>query len=106
MSTTQPTLGNVATLVRSKNAGPFWITLDVFCDDDASYERVAAPGVITEEVIADLYSVDPKVVEIYRLPRLRALKISFPRPETQGGISDRDMHAGQQYVPLLDLLVP
>jgi hypothetical protein len=31
------------------------------------------------------------------------VKISFPRPTTQGGVEDRDMHAGQQHVPLAEL---
>ncbi len=35
------TVGDAATLVRSKNAGPFWQTLDVFLPDDAAYRAVA-----------------------------------------------------------------
>ncbi len=30
----------VAQYVRSKNAGPFWVTIDVFCADDISYARL------------------------------------------------------------------
>ena len=33
------TIGDVAELVRSKNAGPFWQTLDVFLPDDDAYRR-------------------------------------------------------------------
>jgi hypothetical protein len=29
--------------------------------------------------------------------------VSFPRPAPQGGVQDRDMHAGQQHVPLAQL---
>ena len=29
--------------------------------------------------------------------------MSYPRAEPQGGVLERDMHSGQQYVPLLDL---
>jgi hypothetical protein len=28
------------------------------------------------------------------------VKISFPRPISQGSLRDRDMHAGQHHVPL------
>jgi len=39
------TVGDAAQLVRSKNAGPFWQTLDIFMADDATYRAVAeAPG--------------------------------------------------------------
>jgi hypothetical protein len=100
------TIGDVATLVRSKNAGPFWQTLDIFCDSDDDYRSVAAPNVVTVESIARLYHVDASTVRIYRLPTLRVIKISFPRPKAQGGIHDRDLHAGQQHVPLLSLQLP
>jgi Domain of unknown function (DUF4387) len=96
----RPTIGDVAELVRSKNAGPFWQTLDVFLPDDHSYDLVAASPAIDEQRIGDLYGVDPAGVQIFRLPAIRVVKISFPRPTSQGGVDDRDMHAGQQHVPL------
>jgi len=99
------TLGDVADLVRSKNAGPFWMTLDIFFATDADYEGVAAPGVLERRNVADLYRVPPDDVHIFRLPNLRAIKISFPRPVTQGSFTDRDIHAGQQYIPLSQLPV-
>jgi hypothetical protein len=102
MNTTR-TIGDVASLVRSKNAGPFWQTLDIFCDSDDDYREVTAPNVISVETIASLYHVDANTVCIYEMPALRAIKISFPRPTSQGGIHDRDLHAGQQHVPLLSL---
>jgi hypothetical protein len=97
------TIGDVATLVRSKNAGPFWQTLDIFFDTDDDYRDVASPEVVTVETIASLYHVDASTVRIYRMPALRAIKISFPRPTAQGGVHDRDLHAGQQHVPLLSV---
>ncbi|HWJ62375.1 MAG TPA: DUF4387 domain-containing protein [Acidimicrobiales bacterium] len=97
------TIGEVAHLVRSKNAGPFWQTLDVFLDDDASFDAVAQAPVLDPAVIGPLYRVDPATVRIFRLPSIRVVKISFPRRAAQGGIADRDMHAGQQHVPLARL---
>jgi len=99
------TVGDAAQLVRSKNAGPFWQTLDIFMADDIHYRAVAdAPG-LNEKAIGRLYRVDPATVRIFRLPAIRAVKISFPRRLTQGGVADRDMHAGQQHVPLERLLL-
>jgi hypothetical protein len=99
------TLGDVAELVRSKNAGPFWVTFDIFFGTDADYEGVAAPGILERGNIADLYRVPPDDVRIFHLPTVRAIKISFPRPVTQGSFTDRDIHAGQQYIPLSQLPV-
>lgn len=101
------TLGELATLVRSKNAGPFWVTIDIFLPDAVAYERAAATAALTDgESIATRYDVPPSTVKIFPLTDLNAIKISFPRPSVQGGAHDRDMHSGQQYVPLLDIDIP
>lgn len=102
------TLGELATLVRSKNAGPFWITIDVFLPDASACQQAIRSPVTDPAAIADLYAVQAGQagqVRIFRLPGLHAIKISFPRPAVQGSLSDRDMHAGQQYVPVLDIPV-
>ena len=36
------TLGDLAKLVRSKNAGPFWLTIDIMFDNAAAYRRALA----------------------------------------------------------------
>ena len=94
------TIGDVAELVRSKNAGPFWQTLDVFLPDDDTYQLVAESPAVNEATISALYGAPVDSITIYRLPTIRVVKVSFPRPTSQGGIRDRDMHAGQQHVPL------
>lgn len=100
------TLGELSELVRAKNAGPFWVTLDAFLLDAAAFERAAADGVVTPEAIAGLYGVDAAAVRIFRLPDLQVIKVSFPRAASQGSLEDRDMHSGQQHVPLASLPLP
>jgi Domain of unknown function (DUF4387) len=100
------TIGDVASLVRSKNAGPFWQTLDIFFATDDNYRAVAENPALDVDTIARLYRVEPDEVRIYRLPDIRVVKISFPRPTTQGSRRDRDMHAGQQHIPLSQLTLP
>lgn len=97
------TLGDLALEVRSKNAGPFWTTLEAFMPDDDTYR--IADRLITADLIADLYRVAPETIQIFRIPVLRVVKISFPRRLGQGSLHDRDMHAGQQHVPLAGLTV-
>jgi Domain of unknown function (DUF4387) len=99
------TVGSLAELVRAKNAGPFWMTLDVFFGNDTAYERVAQSRQLTAEVIAREYRVGASTVSIYRIPSIRAIKISFPRPVPQGSFADRDMHSGQQHILLSQLAV-
>ncbi|CAN5342569.1 DUF4387 domain-containing protein [soil metagenome] len=99
-------LHEVADLVRAKNAGPFWMTLDVFLPDDDVYARVCASGVVDPQVIGELYRTPAEGVRIFRQPLLRAIKITFPRPAVQGSFTDRDMHSGQQHVLLAGVAVP
>lgn len=99
------TIGDIADLVRSKNAGPFWMTLDVFLANDDDYRLVAESPALDEAAIARLYRVDASDVAIFRLPTIRVVKVSFPRRSSQGGVADRDMHSGQQHVPLTRLVL-
>jgi len=94
------TISDLALEVRSKNAGPVWVTMELFMRDDASYATVADPGYLDAPVIARLYGITADTIQIFRIPELNVVKISFPRPVAQGSLGDRDIHAGQHHVPL------
>jgi len=100
------TLGTIARLIRSKNAGPFVLTFDIMFDDEADYLRVRDSGVVTRERIAAIYGLSPEEVQFFHCDRALAIKASIPRPTTQGDVSDSDGHGGQQYAPLMDLEIP
>jgi hypothetical protein len=98
-----PKLTDVCRHVRSKNAGPFWITLDLSFKDQAAFDRYAHAPQLQPAAIGALYGVDPKLVKHFPVSDLAVLKISYPRRQPQGGAVERDMHGGQQYVRLLDV---
>ena len=100
------TLGELASQVRSKNAGPFWITLDIFFASRADYRFVTGSAALSRQAVGRLYRVDPETVKYFELPGILAVKISFPRPVTAGSFTDRDLHAGQQHVALAGLRIP
>ena len=102
---TSSPLGEIADLVRSKNAGPFWMTLDVFLPSDDAFERVIGSGVVDPAVVGALYGTPADSIRVFELPVLRAIKITFPRPTTQGSFADRDMHSGQQELLLAGIPV-
>jgi hypothetical protein len=91
--------------VRSKNAGPFWITVDLFFDERAHFERCAAADALQPAALAALFGAPAHQVKRFVVPELLVLKISYPRRRPQGGVLERDMHGGQQYVRLLDVEV-
>jgi Domain of unknown function (DUF4387) len=100
------TLGRLAEEVRSKNAGPFWQTLDVFLRSDEDYQALITSRTLTPERISEIYRVPAENIEIFHMKDLHAMKISFPRRVPAGTFEDRDQHAGQQHVPLASLAIP
>ena len=98
-----PKLSDVASHVRSKVAGPFWVTIDVFFADHACYARWHDNPSIQPESIGQVYEVPPETVEIYPVERLNMVKISYPRANGQGGVVERDLHSGQQFSYLLEV---
>lgn len=83
-------LGQVVEKVRSKNAGPFWLTIDIFCGSGARFERARA-GLETEQVARTL-GIPSDALRRFDIPELNVIKFSLPRPAVQGAPEDRDMH--------------
>ena len=99
------TIGQTAKYLRSKNAGPFWLTIDAFCHSVKDTEKIAATFERERTWIAEVFCVAPEHVNIFCLPEIQVAKVSVPRVPTGGSTEERDMHGGQQYVTLLDLKV-
>ena len=85
-----PDIRSLAEKVRSKNAGPFWITIDIFCGSDDVYERISN-GLDTAAVAARL-DVPSQTLKRFDIGDLNVVKVSIPRPQIQGDRTDRDMH--------------
>ena len=98
-------LAEVAKLIRSKNAGPFWLTFDVMFDDPAIYYAVRDQRILQAERVAELFHQDLARIRVFDCDAAMAIKISFPRPASSGSAADTDVFGGQQYAPLLDLTV-
>ena len=56
------TIEQLASVVRSKNAEPFFTTIDIYFSDDDSYKRVKDSGVITKERVAEAYNIPEEAV--------------------------------------------
>lgn len=100
------TLGSLARLIRSKNAGPWKLTVDIMLPDATTYQHVVATDVINAETVSRLFGVPADGVEIYHYTPANAIKVSFPRVLPNGHPSDSDVFGGQQFAPLVDLDVP
>lgn len=97
---------DIAKACKSKNAGPFELTIDVVFDQREMYERVRATGVLKPELFARLYDVQPEDVLFTEYPAGYAFKATIPRLVSSGDIGDTDVYGAQQHAPLLDVEIP
>lgn len=96
-------LGSVVDKIRSKNAGPFWVTIDIFCGSAERFRYVN--GVLETDRVATLFHANPATVRRFEIPDLAVIKFSLPRPVVQGHRRDRDMHGAGWAVLLAELEV-
>ena len=96
-------LRELALVVRSKNAGPTVLTLDLFMKDAAAYQRALASPALQPDAVARLYDAPASEVSRHLLPELHAIKFSLPRAICAGTPGDGDVYGAQQHGPLLEL---
>jgi hypothetical protein len=100
-------LGDVASVLRSKIAGPYEVTLDVMFPDDATYEKVKSANVLSAAVVAKLYNIpEDKIKVAMWWPNARAFKATIPRGRASAGFQETDTHGSQQHAPLLFIRLP
>jgi len=98
-------LRDVVISVRSKNAGPFVVTFDLFFPDDETFTSVVDAGAVTPATVAPLFRLSPDAVQVHPFRPALAIKVAIPRLVSGGGVGDSDVAGGQQFVPLLALPV-
>ena len=99
-------LTDLATLVRSKNAGPFLLTLDIVFRNRPSYEAVVKSGILSAGSVAKMYGVGADDVQFFLCPEINAIKATLPRVVGSGDPLDTDVYGAQQVGPLMNLEVP
>ena len=100
-------LEDLCTVLRSKNAGPFLITLDMIFRERSVYEVVAKRKAITRDLIAERYGLSVSdVVAIEYIDGLNAVKATYKRQLPAGRPGDSDCYGMSQEGPLLDVSFP
>lgn len=100
-------LYELASVIRSKNSGPFQITLDVLFEDEEIYTAVKNSGMITAETIAEVYHMaTSRITELVFFDTALGFKITFDREISSGTCLDTDVYGAQQHVPLGEIIIP
>lgn len=92
-----------ASVIRSKNAGPFTLTIDLIFDCDEKFTKAFTFLSEKKDEIAKLYRVRNENVKIHPFQRIRTVKVSLPRLISSGALNDRDVYGSQQHFPLAEL---
>ena len=96
-------LVDIAKVIRSKNAGPTVLTLDLLFNDEKGFKFACASKSLTPEAIAELYSQPAAKVQVLPYPPALAIKIVMPRRIVSGDPGDSDVYGAQQHGPMLGI---
>jgi hypothetical protein len=98
-------LTDLVHVIRSKNAGPTLLTLDVFFRDGHGYERAIQSPQLSMASVAHLYGCAPALLSRYDMADLFAIKFTLPRKVCAGSPGDGDVYGAQQHGPLLGVML-
>ena len=97
------TLSEFTRILRSKNAGPLYITFDLIFPDRQTMEYVQCR--LTHEAVAAAYEIPTESIRIIPYAVVNAIKITFPRKHISGSLEDRDIYGCQQHIPLSKMII-
>ncbi len=95
------TLAQIASVIRSKNAGPLTLSFDLMFPSREAFLLARASSALSAQRIAGLYGVRAADVSIVAYDAANAIKIALPRAVVAGSPGDRDVYGAQQHTPLL-----
>jgi len=102
-----PKLVDLATTIRSKNAGVDHVTFDIIFSDPSGYRRVLASRMLSRETVARLFNVSPDEVSHFAyVDSAQAIKFTLRRRQPSGAPGEIDVFGSQQYPPLFEIEIP
>lgn len=100
------TLYDIAKVIRSKNAGPFSITLDIIFATEHEYLCVKQHELISKQSISQIYGIpEASITELVYFDQAWGIKVTYDRTVSSGTIGDRDVYGAQQHAPLMMMQV-
>jgi len=94
----------VARVIRSKNSGPFELTLDIMFKERKYFDYFREKKIITARKMARLYGIsESDVLKIVYFEPSQAIKVTIRRIIPSGAPGDTDIYGAQQHAPLLNL---
>jgi hypothetical protein len=96
-------LKDIASIIRSKNAGPYLLTIDILFSEISIYNEFKRRKLISQEVIKKLYYIsEAEIIDVVYFDVSLAIKINLKRRIFSGSFGDKDIYGAQQHSPLLN----
>lgn len=96
------TLREMASVIRSKNSGPYELTFDIIFKTFEEYNFFKDHQVMTPEVFANLYSIPiTDILQVIYFDPAKAVKVTICRPIPSGALGEADVYGAQQHAPLM-----
>ncbi|MBN2725282.1 MAG: DUF4387 domain-containing protein [Deltaproteobacteria bacterium] len=100
----QMNITETARVIRSKNAGPFELTLDIIFKSEYWYKYFKNNNIINTKVISSLYGVNESdILGIIWFEPANAVKATMVRRISSGAAGETDIYGAQQHAPLLGI---
>jgi hypothetical protein len=97
-------LVDITDIIRSKNSGPYELTIDLMFSTFDWYKKVCAAKVINEALVCKLYKITAaEIINIINFDPAKAVKVTIKRPLCSGDIGETDVYGAQQHAPFLDV---
>lgn len=93
---------DVASVIRSKNSGPYELTFDIIFKDFETYNRAKEAQFISKSSFAPLYNIpEQNIISLVYFDPAKAVKITIVRPIASGALGETDVYGAQQHAPLM-----
>jgi len=90
-------------ILRSKNAGPIFITFDLIFETKEDMEYVEKR--LKKSDISKAYGISEEKIDIISYGVVNSIKVTFPRKNISGSIADNDVYGCQMHIPLASIIV-
>lgn len=95
-------LKDIASVIRSKNSGPYELTFDVIFKEFKMYNKVKDAKSINKENFASLYNIpESDILSLVYFDPAKAIKVTIVRPIPSGALGETDVYGAQQHAPLM-----
>lgn len=97
-------LTELASVIRSKNSGPYELTFDVIFKDFETFYKVKEAQAINKHNFCEIYGIpESDIFHLVYFDPAKAVKVTIRRPIASGALGETDVYGAQQHAPLMAL---